>query len=262
MKPIRKLTESPTELSEFVDNFPQERNWKVFKDYNGGSAYKKLLNDLYIIQHGLCCYCEIDIQELDWQVEHFHPKRDQTSEENHTTDYRNLIAACCGGSRFDIWGSGNPREKARDSVRHRDPTRDHLSCGQAKDHYESKNLGTAVIDPRSLPASRSIIRVTIDGQLEPDVAACAEADINENDVHNTIKMLGLNCERLRVPREEKMKNLSKMYNDMDIDVLIAAARSELTPNKSGVLPRFFTVSRTFFQEAAEIVLSEQPQAWI
>jgi hypothetical protein len=30
-------------------------------------------------------------------VEHIHSKRDRTSPNNHTTDYRNLIAACCGG---------------------------------------------------------------------------------------------------------------------------------------------------------------------
>lgn len=262
MKPIRGLAEAPAGLDDFVHQFPEERDWEAFKNHNGGSSCKELLKILVDVQHGLCCYCEIDLRELDWQVEHFHPKRDRTADLNHTTTYGNLMAACCGGGRIDIWGDRNPRADARDPMRHRDPTRDNLSCGQAKDHHERHTPGTTVIDPRGLPTAASIMRVALDGRLEPDETACAAAGFDPAHVRDTIRLLGLNCERLRVSRADRLQNLGAMFNDMDAEVLIAAARRDLLPDQEGRLPRFFTTTRSFFREAAERVLADEPQAWI
>jgi uncharacterized protein (TIGR02646 family) len=262
VKPIRALEAPPPGLGDFVRETPHERDWRVFKDHQGGQPYRELLDALIERQHGLCCYCEVDLMALDWQVEHFHPKRDHGDGVNHTTDHGNLMAACCGGGRGDIWGAGNPRESVRDPLRHRDPTKANLSCGQAKDHHEEHLTGTAVIDPRVLPPLALILRVTLDGTMEPDEAACRTSGIDPLQVKETIRVLGLNCDRLRVAREAMLNDLSISYDDMDIDVLVAAARLTLLPDTSGRIPRFFTTARTFFREAAELVLSEHPQAWI
>ena len=87
MKPIRGLAAPTPGLEEFVRAFPDEREWEVFRNHDGGKSYKELLEEMIAFQHGLCCYCEIDLKKSDWQVEHFHPKSNRESDVNHTTDY-------------------------------------------------------------------------------------------------------------------------------------------------------------------------------
>lgn len=175
MKPIRGLAAPTPGLEEFVRLFPDEREWEAFRSHDSGKSYKELLKTLIALQHGLCCYCEIELKELDRQVEHFHPKSNRESGVNHTTDYTNLMATCCGGNCCNVWGSGNSNVDKRDPARWCDPTKDNLSCGQAKDNYDPTTPGADIIDPRdprSLPRSPAILRVTLDGSVEPDKTAC------------------------------------------------------------------------------------------
>lgn len=264
MKRIRPLETAPAGLTTFVQNAPEERDWEAFRSFERGIAYKELLAALVERQHGLCCYCEIDLKEHDWQVEHFHPKRDTESEINRTTDHTNLLAACLGGHRKDIWGAGNPSPERRDVQRHRDPTQDNLSCGQAKDRLDPAKVGTSVIDPRTLPAVPSALRVKHDGALDVDPAVCRDQGLAQEKVQESIRILGLECVRLQRAREDKLRHLAEAWADWltNADVLLAAARAELLPDSQGRLARFFTTSRSFFGQAAEIVLTDPPQAWI
>ena len=265
MKPIRGLAAPTPGLEEFVRAFPDERKWKAFRDHASSESYEELLKTLIALQHGLCCYCEIDLKESDQQVEHFHPKSHRDNDVNHTIDCTNLMAACCGGSCRKVWGSGNSKTDRRDSARHRNPTKENLSCGQFKKDQDPTTPGADIIDPRdprSLPTSPSILRVTLDGRVEPDGTACQDAGWDPELVRGTIQRLGLNCERLRVARADRLQNLGKMYNPEDHNVLMAAARVELLPDEAGRLPAFFTTTRSFFREAAELVLAEHPQSWI
>jgi uncharacterized protein (TIGR02646 family) len=263
VKPIQGLDGPTPGLGDFVRQFPEEHDWEIFKVYANGRPYAELLAALVEKQHGLCCYCEVDLVELDWQVEHFHSKRNRSFAVNLTTDHRNLLAACCGGTRSDLWGNRNPREAARAPLRHRDPTKENLSCGQAKDRHEPNALRTAVIDPRQLPTALLVLRVALDGRLEVDEAACTTAGLDPGALGQTIRILGLNCERLRIAREDRLKFLAESFKgEEDIEILLAAARQNLLPDADGRLFRFFTTSRSFFREAAEAVLAEPPQAWI
>ena len=48
----------------------------------------------------------------------------------------------------------------------------------------------------------------------------------------------------------------------DIALMEAAASVELLPDSHGLLPRFFTTSRSYFDSFGERVLTRQPQSWI
>ena len=146
-----------------------------------------------------------------------------------------------------------------DRDRYLDPVPHNQSCGQAKDNRVNGDF----VDPRDLPPSPSLMRVLDDGRIEADAEACVSAGVAETHVANTIEMLNLNAERLRVQRERRWNALNDEWVEhFDVPALIdAAARGELLP-EGGRLPRFFTTSRCFFGPVAERILDEPPQAWI
>ena len=113
-----------------------------------------------------------------------------------------------------------------------------------------------------MPAFPSILRVALNGMVEPDEDACKATGWDPEIVRTTIKCLNLNCERLQGARKKRLEDLGKWYNDADAELLKAAARKDLLPDETGRLPPFFTTARSFFREAAELVLAEHPQRWI
>jgi len=100
--------------------------------------------------------------------------------------------------------------------------------------------------------------------LVADATACQQTGFSIEDVRNTIEILGLNVERLRIAREKRWAALSENWTEYmdDVELLEAAARSELLPDSRGMLPRFFTTSRSYFDFVGELVLTRQPQSWI
>lgn len=72
MKKIKPLDSIPPGLQNFLEQYPNERNWNSFKNYPGYKndknqrADKELLNALIEVQHGLCAYCEIDLTETPY----------------------------------------------------------------------------------------------------------------------------------------------------------------------------------------------------
>lgn len=255
MKRVRRLASSPRLLANYTD-LDQDKDWDGFRDYHGGEAYQELIGDLVHIQHGLCGYCEIDLKPTDRQVEHVIPRSTQNAGNEHALDYTNMIACCTGGTSRNLFGP----EAYDDEERFLLPSSYNISCGQAKgDRSEA-----ALLDPRLLPAAPSLMRVQLDGVVVPDATACHQTGFSMDDVRNTIEILGLNVERLRIAREKRWSALSDNWNDYmdDVELLEAAARSELLPDSHGLLPRFFTTNRSYFDFVGELVLTRQPQSWI
>ena len=250
MKCIQSLKDPTPGLDAYLAEEDEEvKDWDRFRNHAGGVSYSELVETLVNIQHGLCAYCEIDIEERDRQVEHVIPQSDPRNGAVHALDHANMIACCKGGTL-----------QTDDKARRLDPVRRNRSCGEAKEAL----VDTDFIDPRALPALPSLIRVNFDGRMDADTAACEIGDIAVDKVEKTIEILGLNTERLRRARENRWNALSDNWATeiADPELMEAAARGEVLPDEENRLPRFFTTSRSYFGLYGEKVLSELPQDWI
>lgn len=250
MKQIRQLAAPTPGLDAYLrGGVVKNKDWKGFRKHAGGNSYLQLIEALANLQHGLCGYCEIDINERDRQVEHIIPQSAPKHGTTYALDHGNLIACCKGGTL-----------ETDDQRRRLDPVRRNLSCGQAKGNL----IHTKFIDPRTLPSLPSVTRVTYNGRIEPDTAACTICNIAIDNVIKTIEILGLNNERLRRARENHWNALSDNWESEfdDPGIIEAAAREELQPDRNSRLPRFLTTSRSYFGDYGEKVLSKYPRDWI
>ncbi len=250
MKRIRSLDRCPPGLDTYLfEGLEDTRNWDGFRSQEAGESYLELIERLIDRQHGLCGYCEINIRETDRQVEHVVPQSDPQHGTALLLDYRNMIACCKGGTL-----------QTSDKVKCLDPVRCNLSCGEAKGDLVSADF----IDPRTLPDLPSLTRVNFDGRMEADANSCKIRGVDTGRVERTIKILGLNVERLRRAREDRWNALSETWNSdiEDPEIMKAAAREELLPDKDNRLAQFFTTRRSYFDVYAESVLSGEPRDWI
>ena len=203
------------------------------------------MDALQHVQKGLCGYCEIDIRDGDRQVEHFIPRSEPSVGSARSLDVTNMIACCQGGTSYN----GSVRG---DQERRRSPVGDNVSCGQSKDKT------TGMVDPRCIPSVRSLMRVLPDGRVVSDKANCASANVSSQWVEQSIGVLGLNVERLRVARERRWNALQDVwgayFTQEGRELLAAAARMELLPNTVGQLSKFFSTTRSYFGMAGEQVL--------
>ena len=249
MKRIRVLDGPTPGLVDYLDCDGDQASWDGFRSHQAGAAYRELVTALQHLQHGLCGYCEIDLKEQDRQVEHVIPRSDRSYGLARALCATNMIACCKGGT----WSTS-------DDARWRMPVRRNRSCGEAKQDLVALDF----VDPRRLPALPSLTRVRFDGEITADEVACADAAIDADRVNRTINILGLNVERLRLAREKRWHALSDNWREHynDAEVMMEAARLELSPGDDGQLPRFFTTNRSYFSPVAEETLAKAPQAWI
>lgn len=250
MKCIRCLVGEPSGLQEYREDSPEEeQNWEEFRSHNAGASYQELVESLVEVQRGLCGYCEIDIQVTDRQVEHVVPQSDPALGQTKALDYRNMIACCKGGTRWP-----------GDVDRRLDPVKHNQSCGQSKGSV----VDARFLDPRTIPLCPSVMRVLFGGEMEPDQNACKRAGIPVESVQLTIETLGLNAERLRRARDKRWIALNDSWADdvADTQLMQAAARAELFPDEQNHLRKFFSTSRSYFDQYGEQVLSPAPDDWI
>lgn len=232
-------------------NRPIDYSWNRFHD-DDPAAYRELRDVLLLLQHGLCGYCEQAIPIEDCQVEHVIPRGSNTNDHLHDLSSYNLLASCKGGTARNLFG---PETRQYDPDRFGD-----LSCGQLKGDSRDELF----IDPRTLPKSRALFRVDSNGNIEADADACVAIGIPKARVDRTIKILGLNCDRLKRAREKRWHAISDIYKE-DFDkpqFMRQVARVELLPNENGILPQFFTTNRSYFMPFSEGVLAESNYMWV
>ena len=162
-----------------------------------------------------------------------------------------MIACCRGGA------SDDPNVQL-DPERFSPPEE---SCGHAKGDVVAPEF----VDPRTLPDLPSLTRVRPDGRIEADTNACEAAGRSADNVEKTIRILGLNVQRLRRARRDYWNNLARQtpkYRDHpNPNAMRGWARSRLLP-QNGSLSKFFTATRSYFGELGERVLAQQPREWI
>ena len=252
MKRIRTLNGPIPDLAAYRARARGNATWQGYRkswSKAGAARYKKLIESLTDLQHGLCGYCEIDLREDDRQVEHVIPQSDPNRGKSGSLDAANMTACCLGGTK-----------KSGGAEQYLPSVKKNISCGQAKG---GKTLPDG-LDPRALPALPSLTSVDFRGRIEADAAACASCGIAAGNVNAAIEMLGLNVERLRLAREKHWDALSNNWQEHygDEEIMEEAARMALLPGKDGRLPKFFTTGRSYFAPLSESVLAELPQAWI
>ena len=253
MKRIRVVPDPTPGLGEYLDSV-DNANWEEFRSHDAGASLRELRETLTRNQHGLCAYCEIEIKEPRRQIEHVVPRSDDAAGKQRALDIRNMLV-CCLCRTKTVNGLG---EHEREDY-HRQPVRDKPSCGQAKGNRNDE----AFIDPRTLPALPSLVRVGNDGLIEVDRDACQTAGVVHDRVTRTIEILHLNAERLQSERRKWRNDLVEAAQRAgDGDRMIAWIREVLTPDSDGRLSRFFTTSRCYFGPVAERVLDEDPREWI
>ena len=245
MKRIREFAGPVPGLNEYLAHAGANASWR---GYRRDVRYQRLAETLSSLQHGLCGYCENDIRGSDRQVEHVVPRSHPLYGRARTFDAANMIACCQGGTSDD------------ETIRADEERFPGLSCGQAKGDDTDPDF----IDPRSLPALPSLLRVRVNGRIEADDKACEQVGVMADRVRRTIEILRLNVERLQRARQRHRRRIDKGWQDFADDGAAAErwVRQILLPNSDGNLNRFFTTSRSYFGELGESVLAEEPRDWI
>jgi len=258
MKRICTLLSPTPGLHEYRTQSDAPLDWDTFRREDRLS-FRELRDALAALQHGLCGYCEINLMPNDVQIEHFIPQSDPEQGNALALDCSNLIACCKGGveSMFDAHALNDPE-------RFQHPVKGNASCGQAKRNTMLPNG----IDPRKLPALRSLFRVEeVNGEIVADARACSLAGFNVSEVRQAIDILGLNAPRLQRARLTRLENLAQVESEQIalpgyLAFMENWVRTELLSDEDGNLLAFFTTRRSYFGPLAELILAEPPQAWI
>ena len=233
MKRIRSLSNPTPGLAAYLAQGGDPAHWDWFRR-DDQDAYRELRDKLAELQHGVCGYCEISLHSAaglaDLQVEHIIPQSDPERGAAQALNTSNLLASCLGGSAYSLFGP----EAQYDPARYRQDASDNVSCGQAKGSSNDPDF----IDPRSVPALPSLLRVLSNGVIVADEAACDTAGVAARRIQKTIAILGLNVERLQIERERRLHRLHELYDDFgdNLDIIEATARGELLPDDAGNLP--------------------------
>lgn len=249
MKPVRRIGRPTPGLAEYRGVEQDHPSWEGFRSHRSGAAYHELRAALIENQRGLCGYCEIDLGSAGVQIEHVTPKSARDADSEGELEIRNLLASCHGGTKR----SPHPRA-------YQTPVAKNRSCGPAKGGQSEP----AFLDPRDLPAAPALYQVDAEGKITPDADACAAAGIPASRVAASIRLLGLDVERLRTARAEvwgDLLGMSARHAD-DSAKMQKLARAVLLPDADGRLSEFFTTARSYFRDAAETVLAEAPEEWV
>lgn len=258
MKFVRALAAQPPLLQQYNANHPDQAlrpaseadaTWTTFKADR--LAYGEVLDHLTQVQQGLCCYCEqrlVDLSgkrvALDYQIEHVLPKSGAVG---RVLNWQNLALACCGGTY--------PYHQEH-SRQYQDA--ENISCGQMKG---DKALAC---DPRNLPLLEPLITVGIDGRLNVDAKRCVAAGVSQTDVRDAIKLLNLDCERLRKTRQDIENGIRTWFTELlatfassqleveqQRDAVERSIALRLQPDAQGNLRRFWSAERSALGDAAD-----------
>jgi uncharacterized protein (TIGR02646 family) len=149
--------------------------WKSKANEDWKPSYKNLqnpekqsvYNSLLTEQGYICCYCERELKDEDYHIEHFKPK-DKAKFPELQLEYDNLFCSCQVNTE-----KGEP-----------------LHCGNSKGNWFDNGLLISPLDPNC----ESRFKYTHDGQILP---------VNDNDLPAkiTIEKLQLNLDKLKVLRK-------------------------------------------------------------
>lgn len=272
MKRILKSSATPVGLANYIGQVQPgspDDNWKSFCD-NSSTDKRDVQIQLYKDQHGLCAYCEINIEPqilrqdfpctgtADFRVEHFHPQSDTATRSpsgcSWGLDWNNMLACCSGGDDPEVF------DKDR-------------FCNKKSHHCDApkqkKVLDGIILNPLTdIPPFPSLFDEKTTGTnadettLEPNKARCDSVSQNCYDkAKNSIRELNLNCGPLNRFRHASLQQIDKriakiMQTIADYDKALELAMCEVFDDSSPTWPPFFTTIRAHYGIAAEKRLKE------
>jgi conserved hypothetical protein TIGR02646 len=248
---LKKINKSlpPNNLTRYAHNHPQNY-WEDFRNSNQSADYKAIKTVIFNDQGGLCAYCENVVNDVHkQQVEHFHPKSDDTNPDyNWALDWSNVIGVCSGGSDEDKTIHPRPAN---------------LSCDSYKNHLIVQNklpidCKDYLLNPLKLSAFPCLFDLNKrTGELKAK-DNYGQMSIEHNCyttvaelVKKTIESLNLNCDRLNKQRlavlNQYNQEIKKARERQDHDVFSKLA---IRWFQQQWLP-FFTTRRILLDQHAE-----------
>jgi len=197
------------------------KNWKNLKNEDWHPIYsnlqnpekKKVFESLLDEQGYICCYCERELKNNDYHIEHFKPK-DKNKFPKFQLDYNNLLCSC------------------QRNTNHGAP----LHCGNSKGNWFNDEL---LISPLDSDCESKFI-YTGDGHIKP-------SDKNVSSVVTTIKKLQLDIDKLVDLRKKAIEPfIDENLNDDDLRNFINGYLAEKEDN-SGKYNEFFTTIKYLFE---------------
>lgn len=241
MKPIVKGP-CPQPLSDWAIAHP-DASWEQMRNDNGdggNAAYKECRKKLWDDQQHICAYCECSLPDdapHNWRVEHFHPKSDRKIK-NWDLDWRNLLLVCLGGQKDG------------------DPLPENLSCDGSKGNTICDKI---MLNPLDLPPFPPVFVLDkSNGSFAPNESFCQQHpklfdNISTHTVlENTIRILNLNCYRLRTLRLHILHALEKDKKQMrEKHILPSKGLATLAEKHLKLVKPFFSTRRLCLGESAE-----------
>jgi len=196
-------------------------NWKNLKNDDWQPTYSNLQNpekekvfeSLLDEQGYICCYCERELKNQNYHIEHFKPK-DKNKFPELQLDYDNFLCSC----------QRNTKHRVR------------LHCGNSKDNWFDDRL---LVSPLDSNCEAKFI-YTADGHIKP-------SDSNDSSAVTTIEKLKLDIDKLVNLRNKAIEPfIDENLNDEDLRNFVNGYLVEKKDN-SGKYNEFFTTIKYLFE---------------
>lgn len=206
MKHINKNTE-PIEFTEWKKQANED--WQPTFENLSGNEKKAVYKSLKKEQGYICCYCERELLNNDFHIEHFKPK-DKNKFPELELEYSNLLCSCQNNLK-----KGDPRH-----------------CGNLKENWFNEEL---LISPLELTCE-SKFKYTFDGHIKANI----KDDIKAK---TTIEKLGLDIGKLVDMREKAIEPfLDETLSEDDLEKF---TKSFLTKENDKFNPFYTTIEYLF-----------------
>ena len=188
---------------------PHGQDWRAFMlTACHGDLHQNLRHE----QKGLCCYCELEVEDGDGHIEHMEPR---SRNQARTYDYSNLAISCNGGHT------------------------EH--CGHYKDNKSGHSWDAGRFLPPHDPETSELFTYLPDGSVQATAKDPAKASY-------LIKYLGLDCSRLTDRRREHARSLVDTLGGQPDQALIDWLRQEcLQTDANDRLKQFYSLSKQILE---------------
>jgi uncharacterized protein (TIGR02646 family) len=188
---------------------PHGQDWRTFMLT---ACHGDLHQNLRQEQKGLCCYCELEVEDGNGHIEHMEPR---SRNQARTYDYSNLAISCNGGHT------------------------EH--CGHYKDNRSGHTWDAGRFLPPHDPQTAGLFEYLLDGSVQATAEDPAKASY-------LIKYLGLDCSRLTDRRREHARSLVDTLGDQPPQDLVIWLRGEyLHADPNDRLKQFYSLSKQILE---------------
>lgn len=199
---------------EIFTNWKKEANeyWTPTYDDLSGNVKTAVFSSLKNEQGKLCCYCERELKENDYHIEHLKPK-DKDKFPELQLEYSNFLCSCQRNIK-----KGIPRH-----------------CGNSKDNWYTEN---ELVSPLNSDCEKRF-KYTGDGQIFP---------ANEKDAaaRMTIEKLQLHIEKLNNLRKNAIEPfLDENLSQDELDSFVQEYLKDKNQN-NGIFNEFYTTIKYLF----------------